>query len=891
MESLEKFNDARKFIEENNTEVIKQLIDNGIDVNLKDDKGCSLLHIAAGNETDEMIKILLANNSAVNVVDVNGETPLIVACKKNKINNIRTLIEHGADVNFRLETTGSTALHFAAKFADEELIKFLLNHMNISVNASDNDSQMPLIWACSRKNNVNTVATLLDHGADITEGPYGQSGLHFAAKYGDSEMIKLLLERGISINTVDSDEKTSLMWACEVKNNVDNVNTLLACGADVNMLTSCQKSVYSALHFAALYGDKETIECLLNHNISVNINSGYEKLTPLLVACSAPNNLSNVVTLLERGADVNLTNVSGSSALHYAAKNADRKTIECLLNYHIPVNVTDTSNEIPLKWACLRQGNVDNVMTLLEHGADINFIGTEEFGGGSLLHYAARWADSEIIKCLLDHGISVNTTDKQNNTPLLWACRVPNNKDNVATLLTYGADTNIIYTNQTYSLNQTNYSILHVAVKCSDIDTVKCLLDHNAPVNVVDPDNQTPLMWAFLSGYDLEYIRNVVATLLAHGADVNATSKSGGYSALHLAAKYADSETIRCLLDHGISINVVDKEKDTPLMCAVYLNKLENVAALIERGADLNMTSEEKGASILHIAAKNGSSELVKLLLDHNISVNVLDNDGRTPLAWACKTNYNVDIVKMLIEHGADISLGGRECLHLAAANSDENVIKYLIEQGSSINAFTEDKRTPLSMACEYDKFNNVDVLIKLGADLNAKLYDGCSILHVAARFSDTYMINYLVDCGVSVNSVDDFLSTPLHSACEENRVDNVKCLISLGADAKMKTVEGWSLLHVAAVRGNVELIQYLFDIGLDVNLADGANITPLMWAQRANQSENVALLRELSSPEVIGMQDTFTHCLQPVSEQLPGNKGMDGGYVLNYVFMPLFPF
>ena len=887
MECLEKFNDARKFIEENNTEVIKQLIDNGIDVNLKDDNGCSLLHIAAGNETDEMIKILLANNSAVNVVGVNGETPLIVACKRNKINNVRALIEHGADVNFRLETTGSTALHFAAKFADEELIKFLLNHMNISVNASDNDSQTPLIWACSRKNNVNTVATLLDHGADITESPYGQSGLHFAAKYGDSEMIKLLLERGISINTVDSDEKTPLMWACEVKNNVDNVNTLLACGADVNMLTYFQMSGFSALHFAALYGDKETIECLLNHNISVNITSSAEK-TPLLVACSVTNNLSNVATLLEHGGDVNLTNFNGSSALHYAAQSADRETIACLLNYHIAVNVTDKNNETPLQWACIRQGNVDNVMTLLEHGADINVIGTEL--GESLLHSAARFADSEIIKCLLDNGVSVNFTDKQNNTPLLWACRVPNNKDNVATLLKYGADTNL-----TYSLDETNYSILHCAAKCSDIDTVKCLLDHNAPANVVDSDNQTPLMWAFLNIStldDLEYIRNAVAILLAHGTDVHVTSKRDGHSTLHLAVQYADSETIQRLLDHGISINVIDKENKTPLMWALNMkDKLENVLALLERGADLNMLSEEQGTSILHLAAKNGSCELVKFLLDHNISVNVLDNDGRTPLMWACEADNNFDNIKMLFEHGADISSGGRECLHLAAANSDEDVIKYLIEQGISINSLSEDKRTPLSMACEYNKVNNVDVLIKLGADLNAKLYDGCSILHVAARFSDTDMIKYLVDCGVSVNSVDDFLSTPLHSACEENRVDNVKCLISLGADTKMKTVEGWSLLHVAAIRGSIELIQYLFDIGLDVNLTDGANITPLMWAQRANQNENVALLHELSSSEVIGIQDTNNRCYQTVSEQLSGNNGLDGGYVLNYVFMPLFSF
>ena len=1151
MTSQETFALAQRFIEENNTESFKQLIDSGIDVSLRDDKGCSLLHIAAGNETDDMINILIANNyTGVNVADVNGETPLIVACKKNRINNIRTLIEHGADVNLQIESTGSYALHFAAKFADKELIEYIFKLMSISINANDNNYQTPLIWACSRKNNVNNVATLLDLGADIADCPYGLSVLHFAAKYADSGMIKFLIERGISVNSVNSDEKTPLMWACEVKNNADNVATLVECGADVNLTTTSISGGFSALHYAAEYGDKEIIEYLLKQNISINIINSDEK-TPLISACSAKNNLSNVITLLEHGADVNLTSYHGSSALHYAAKCAGRQEIECLLIHNIGINVTNKNNETPLYWACTSENNIDNVITLLEHGADVNVKNSET--GESILHIAARSADSEIIKCLLDRGISVNITDDQNTTPLWTACRQTKNKDNVTTLLTNGADINI-----TPEPNEMDATILHYAAKFSDAETVKCLLDHNVPVNAIDSDNQTPLMWVFLNRSnwdDLEYIRRAVDILLAHGADVNATSKSGGYSALHLAAQYADGEIIRLLINHNIPVNVIDNENKTPLAWAFSTtNKLENVAALLANGADLNMLSKEEGASILHFAAKSGSSEMVKLLLDHNISVNVLDNEGRTPLLWACESEYNVDNVKMLLEHGADINVtsktdnasalhyaskssdrkvvkcllkhniavnvsdnngwtplmlacnrpfnvknvarllahgadanlfneekhtalhiaavnsdsetvkcllkhdvsvnikndanltpllyacseitngdtvatllengadvnvtleaqggasalhlaaktgawsletikfllnykveidlednngetplmaacsvdgnlvivngllalgadinkvnkkgasalhfaakfassgtveslldqgisvnvtdnanktplmwacsysdnldkitlliskgaemsrvssDGRNCLHFAAANSDENVLKYLIEQGISINAFTEDKRTPLSMAFENNKVNNVDVLIKLGADVSAKLYDGCNILHVAARFSDADMIKYLVDYGLSVNSVDDFLSTPLHSACEENRLDNVKCLVSLGADVHVKTVEGWSLLHVAAVRGNVEMIQYLFDIGLDVNLMDGANASPLMWGQRSNQSENVALLNKLSSPEVIGRQDTLASCLQITSEQLRGNKEIENG-------------
>ena len=66
----------------------------------------------------------------------------------------------------------------------------------------NNDNQTPLMWACSIKNNISNVATLLEHGANvhISSKEDGASALHFAAKYSDREVIERLLKFNASVN-------------------------------------------------------------------------------------------------------------------------------------------------------------------------------------------------------------------------------------------------------------------------------------------------------------------------------------------------------------------------------------------------------------------------------------------------------------------------------------------------------------------------------------------------------------------------------------------------------------------------------------------------------------------------------------------------------------------
>ena len=836
----ESFTELQYIIEQNNATAIKQLLESGIDLNARDEKRRSLLHIAAGNDTDDMINILLANNFDVNVADLDGETPLITACKKNKLNNVNALIKHGANVSHSLETTGDSALHFAVKFAGKEITECLINR-NISVNVVNNDNQTPLMWACSVKNNIRNVTTLLEHGADVNVANKedGASALHFAAKYADQEIIESLLKANASINITDDQQQTPLMWACTMKNNSRNVAALICHGADVNVTK--QWSGLTALHLAAEHADRDTIKCLLDQHISVNVIDN-NSWTPLMKSVTT-GNVDNVTTLLELGADINMTtdrDVGGFSVLHFAAVNGDKDIIECLLNHNISVNMVNKDDETPLMMACSKQNNIDNVITLLDHKADVNMI---KDSGRSALHFAAKYADSKVVKCLLDHNISVNVSDRFGETPIQLACEEENSKDKVALLLAYGAETNL-----TDGADEYRASVLHYAAKHSDSETVKCLLDHNVSVNVVDNCDETPLLWACKE----KNKKDVISTLLAFGADVNKTTKWGGFSALHLAAENADSDTIKYLLDHNISVNVTDNAGNTPLQQAIWSKNNENVAMLLALGANINVLNKEDGASMLHLAAKYGNSKMIEIFLDNNISVNVLDAEGRTPLLWACESDV-VENVATLIARGADINATSKKdnasALHYATKRACDEVVTCLLENNIALNVADSNGWTPLMWACSHEyNVGIVEAILAHGADTNIYDKEDCFALHIAARFANSGTLNCLFSYNVSANIMTEANLTALMWACQKKyNITNVTTLLEHGADINVKLKKGgMSALHFAAIHGDNEVVSCLLSHNICVNVTDEDHRTPLIAA--CSIKDNGAVVEQLLS-------------------------------------------
>ena len=123
-------------------------------------------------------------------------------------------------------------------------------------------------------------------------------------------------------------------------------------------------------------------------------------------------------------------------------------------------------------------------------------------------------------------------------------------------------------------------------------------------------------------------------------------------SPLHSAAHEEDLEVVRAILDCGVDVNVQNQFGSTPLSYAAggHFKDHRVVRLLLDHGADPNA---HIGTPPLQRASRNGSVEIVRLLVERGASVEVKDGLGRTPMDVA-SGEHRDEIVKLLLEHPAN---------------------------------------------------------------------------------------------------------------------------------------------------------------------------------------------------------------------------------------------
>ncbi len=243
-------------IMEGDIKQLQRLIEEGLHVNLADENGCTLVHVAAFSGKKEIAELLFKEGANINAVDREQRTPLHYTAENGHKGLVKFLLEKGANID-AADQHGWTPLYLAVAQGHKEVMKFLLEK-GANIDAADQHGWTPLRHAV-HQGNKEMAEFLLQEGADIcTVDKEGFTILHSAASKGHKEMVKFLLAKEININALDQFGKTPLHFAVHINDKVI-VELLLKEGADINTV---DKEEFTPLHYAIYHGYKEVIELL-----------------------------------------------------------------------------------------------------------------------------------------------------------------------------------------------------------------------------------------------------------------------------------------------------------------------------------------------------------------------------------------------------------------------------------------------------------------------------------------------------------------------------------------------------------------------------------------------------------------------------------------------------
>ncbi|MCX8092161.1 MAG: ankyrin repeat domain-containing protein [Verrucomicrobiae bacterium] len=558
-----------------------------------------------------------------------------------------------------------------------------------------------------------------------------------------------------------------------------------------------------------------------------------------------------------------------ATPLHKAASAGDLTTLAALTETG-NLDVRDEAGLTPLHRA-MERGHLAAATLLLDKGADPN---ARDAQGNTPLHRVFL-AGPRFIQSLPPPGwLERNKTDPSKTNGVRYLLQHADDPSMVATtftvafLLAAGADPK--------ATNDAGQTAVDLAFAESAMfweeerrdllrllgPTAKSLLDRH------DSKGNT-LLHNAVQGLDLE----VVKDLIAAGADVNATNRLGR-TALHLAVQKSIMQPgpVQELLKAKPHVNARDHQGMTPLhMLAFSENSSagELASALLQAGADPN-ARDHRGRTPVHLLLSgewpwSSAGACIPLLVKAGADLSARDDYGRTPLHYLAALgegeplSFITGIANVFRAGKVDLEARdkfGDTPLHIAARRRTWDVFEWLVKRGANLDATNRVGETPRAIAAsaksrpwtvlmyretdvfEAARLGNLRALTKLldaiPELLNQTNAFGQTPLRVAVLAGRTNVAAFLEARGAKWDAL---------SALHAGRTDVLRQLLAKGGKGVLQDAQNRELLHLAAMRGNLEITKILLEAGWNPQATNAAGLSALGLARLHKHSDLAEML------------------------------------------------
>ncbi len=407
----------------------------------------------------------------------------------------------------------------------------------------------------------------------------------------------------------------------------------------------------------------------------------------------------------------------------------------------------------------------DNILNhLLSEDKDIR-LNEPDRAGMRPLHNAARLGKQQTVKRLLGdrklQGALVNVRDRDGNSPLDYA--QANGHTHLAELL------------QTYT--QAELATLQNTTKPQDL--------FEAAAN----NNRAGAELLLAEGADLHEKKH-------HGK--TAYNQLGFKTPFHIAFEEEHYSLAAFLLKAAQGLNGLDEQGWTPLMLAIMADDWDMVRELIVDGADI-FAGYRRSSPIQNALAvaqmMKSEAQLVDIFVEEKGANGVVHTYGETlPFITLAATNGHTEVVKLLLQHDADADLAN---LTMEAIQNMEGgkILSLIKSKTKLLDAFVKamgpiEASKLLILAAQEGDTEGVELLLGLGTDLTFKNRRGETALTVAAEEGQTEGVELLLEHGANPNQNNSQMISASKLAASREHTEIVKLLFKYGADTYIQNKE-----------------------------------------------------------------------------------------------------